>query len=103
MENRRQQAMQRKAEEEKARAEEEEKRIKEEIEKRKREREEHTGKLPIPKALKKVCLSIRGLMPSANVSYRQMMIRWANGSSLKLRRRRKPRSRSRRTHSLVVP
>ncbi|KAI0094875.1 hypothetical protein BDY19DRAFT_1080697 [Irpex rosettiformis] len=53
MENRRQQAMQRKADEEKARADEEEKRIKEENERRKREREEHTGKLPIPKAMKK--------------------------------------------------
>ncbi|KAI0814989.1 hypothetical protein BC629DRAFT_1720065 [Irpex lacteus] len=53
MENRRQQAMQRKAEEEKARVEEEQKRIREENEKRKREREEHTGKLPVLKAVKK--------------------------------------------------
>jgi len=53
MENRRQLAIQRKAEEEKARAEEEEKRIREENEKRKREREEHTGKLPLPKSVAK--------------------------------------------------
>lgn len=56
METRRQQAMQRKAEEEKARAEEEERKIRDENEKRKREREEHTGKLPVPvKTTKKAC------------------------------------------------
>lgn len=47
MENRRQQAMQRKAEEEKTRALEEERKIKEEAERRKREREEHTDKRPL--------------------------------------------------------
>ena len=56
MENRRQLAMQRKAEEEKARAEEEERKIREENEKRKREREreEHTGKFSV-KLTKKAC------------------------------------------------
>ncbi|KAI0374205.1 hypothetical protein BV20DRAFT_961307 [Pilatotrama ljubarskyi] len=47
MENRRQLAMQRKADEEKARALEEERKIKEEAERRKREREEHTDKRPL--------------------------------------------------------
>ncbi|KAH7910944.1 hypothetical protein BJ138DRAFT_1064128 [Hygrophoropsis aurantiaca] len=47
MENRRQLAIQRKAEEEKTRALEEEKKIREEGEKRKREREEHTDKRPL--------------------------------------------------------
>ncbi len=47
MENRRQQAMQRKAEEEKTRALEEERKFKEEAERRKREREEHTDKRPL--------------------------------------------------------
>ena len=47
MEARRQQALQRKAEEEKARAAEEERKIKEEAERRKREREEHTDKRPL--------------------------------------------------------
>ena len=47
MENRRQLAMQRKAEEEKARAQEEERKIKEDTERRKREREEHTDKRPL--------------------------------------------------------
>lgn len=54
MENRRQLAMQRKAEEDKARALEEEKKIREENEKRKREREENTDKRPIRAVTKKV-------------------------------------------------
>jgi len=44
---RRYQAMQRKAEEEKARIMEQEKKLKEENERRKREREEHTDKRPL--------------------------------------------------------
>lgn len=47
MENRRQLAMQRKAEEEKSRAQEQERKLKEEGERRKREREEHTDKRPL--------------------------------------------------------
>ena len=61
MEARRQQAMQRKADEEKARAAEEERKIKEEAERRKREREEHTDKRPLRSttaATKKVRFSI---------------------------------------------
>ena len=50
MENRRQQAIQRKAEEEKARIQEEEKKMKEEGERRKREREEYTDKRPLKMA-----------------------------------------------------
>ena len=50
MENRRQLAMQRKADEEKARAQEEERKIKEEAERRKREREEYTDKRPLRSA-----------------------------------------------------
>lgn len=55
MENRRQLAQQRKAEEEKARLAEEERKVKEETERRKREREEHTEKRPLIKSMKKVC------------------------------------------------
>ncbi|THV04963.1 hypothetical protein K435DRAFT_714094 [Dendrothele bispora CBS 962.96] len=47
MENRRQQALQRKAEEEKTRKVEEERKIKEEAERRKREREDQTDKRPL--------------------------------------------------------
>jgi len=47
MENRRQLAIQRKAEEEKAKKQEEEKKLKEEGERRKRERDEHTDKRPL--------------------------------------------------------
>jgi len=54
MENRRQLAMQRKAEEDKARALEEDRKIKEDNEKRKREREEHTDKRPLRNVPKKV-------------------------------------------------
>lgn len=55
MENRRQLAQQRKAEEEQLRAQEEERKIKEDNERRKREREEHTDKRPISRmASKKV-------------------------------------------------
>jgi hypothetical protein len=54
MENRRQMALQRKAEEEKARAMELDRRLKEEGERRKREREEHTDKRPLKSASKKV-------------------------------------------------
>lgn len=55
MENRRQLAQQRKAEEEQLRAKEEERKIREENERRKREREEHTDKRPISRmASKKV-------------------------------------------------
>ncbi|KIL70842.1 hypothetical protein M378DRAFT_116137 [Amanita muscaria Koide BX008] len=50
MENRRQLALQRKAEEDKAKMEEQEKKIKEENERRKREREEHTDKRPLKAA-----------------------------------------------------
>lgn len=54
MENRRQLAMQRKVEEDKARALEEERKFKEETERRKREREEHTDKRPLRGVVKKV-------------------------------------------------
>lgn len=54
MEHRRQLALQRKADEEKAKALEEERRIKEDGERRKREREEHTDKRPLKGATKKV-------------------------------------------------
>jgi len=54
MENRRQLAQQRKANEEKSRAMEQERRIKEEGERRKREREEHTDKRMFKGATKKV-------------------------------------------------
>jgi hypothetical protein len=47
MENRRQLAIQRKAEEEKARTQEQERKLKEEGERRKREREENTDKRPL--------------------------------------------------------
>jgi hypothetical protein len=47
MESRRQLAIQRKAEEEKAKVQEEERKRKEEAERRKREREEHTDKRPL--------------------------------------------------------
>ena len=47
MENRRQLAIQRKAEEEKTRAQDEERKLKEEGERRKREREENTDKRPL--------------------------------------------------------
>ncbi|KAI0918494.1 hypothetical protein AcV5_002474 [Taiwanofungus camphoratus] len=53
MENRRQLAMQRKVEEDKARALEEERKFKEETERRKREREEHTDKRPLRGVVKK--------------------------------------------------
>lgn len=53
MESRRQAALQRKAEEEKAKAEEE-KKLKDETERRKKEREEHAGKRPLKFAEKKV-------------------------------------------------
>lgn len=57
MENRRQLAIQRKAEEEKTRIMEQEKKIKEENERRKREREEHTDKRPlkVPSSRKVSC------------------------------------------------
>lgn len=55
MESRRQLALQRKAEEEKAKALEEDRKMKEETERRKREREEHTDKRPLkPSVTKKV-------------------------------------------------
>lgn len=54
MENRRQLALQRKADEEKSRVIEEEKRIREEGERRKREREENTDKRPLKAGPKKV-------------------------------------------------
>ena len=54
MENRRQLAIQRKAEEEKSKAMEEEKKIKEDGEKRKREREETTDKRPLKAGSKRV-------------------------------------------------
>ncbi len=57
MEQRRQQALHRKTEEEKARALEEERKFKEETERRKREREEHTDKRPL-KLTKKVNATI---------------------------------------------
>lgn len=47
MEIRRQQAIQRKAEEERNKQLEEEKKLKEEVERRKREREDHTDKRPL--------------------------------------------------------
>ncbi|THH34076.1 hypothetical protein EUX98_g104 [Antrodiella citrinella] len=53
MEQRRQQALQRKAEEEKVRVQEEEKKLKDEIEKRKREREDTTEKRPLRSTTKK--------------------------------------------------
>ncbi|KAF5385196.1 hypothetical protein D9615_001515 [Tricholomella constricta] len=53
MENRRQLAIQRKAEEEKARSLEQERKLKEEGERRKREREEHTDKRPLKVTVKK--------------------------------------------------
>ncbi len=67
--------MQRKAEEEKARVEEEQKRIREENEKRKREREEHTGKLPVLKAVKKVRKVYAGLNERLTSVYRRKMTR----------------------------
>jgi hypothetical protein len=57
MENRRQLAIQRKAEEEKVRAAEQERKIKEEGERRKREREELTDKRPLKLPVKKVCIA----------------------------------------------
>ncbi|GBE83919.1 predicted protein [Sparassis crispa] len=53
MENRRQLAQQRKAEEDKARAIEEDRKFKVETERRKREREEHTDKRPLRSTMKK--------------------------------------------------
>lgn len=55
MDNRRQLAIQRKVEEEKARTQEQERKLKEEGERRKREREENTDKRPLkPTGNKKV-------------------------------------------------
>jgi hypothetical protein len=54
MENRRQLAIQRKAEEEKSKAMEDEKKIREDGERRKREREENTDKRPLKVGTKKV-------------------------------------------------
>ncbi|KAJ7225524.1 hypothetical protein GGX14DRAFT_639397 [Mycena pura] len=51
MENRRQAALQRKADEEKAKVQDEERRLKGENERRKRERDEHTEKRPVPKSV----------------------------------------------------
>lgn len=47
MENRRQLALQRKAEEEKSKSQEQERKLKDEAERRKREREENTDKRPL--------------------------------------------------------
>ena len=57
MENRRQRALQRKAEEEKMRVIEMDKKLKEEGERRKREREEYTDKRPLRAAGDKVCVT----------------------------------------------
>lgn len=54
MEQRRQHALQRKAEEEKIRVQEEEKKLKDEMEKRKRDREDLTDKRPLRSTTKKV-------------------------------------------------
>jgi hypothetical protein len=51
MENRRQAALQRKADEEKAKALDEERRLKEESDRRKKEREENTDKRPLMKSV----------------------------------------------------
>lgn len=58
MEARRQAAVQKKAEEEKAKAEAEEKKIRDEAERRKKEREEQTGKRTLKAPEKKVSLNI---------------------------------------------
>ncbi|KAI0692761.1 hypothetical protein BC835DRAFT_26080 [Cytidiella melzeri] len=103
MENRRQLAMQRKAEEEKVRAEEEEKRIREENDKRKREREEHTGKLPLSKLAKRVCKQVWRVECLAHILSRRMTIRWVNESWPRSKRSRSQRSRRRKMLSLRVP
>lgn len=54
MEQRRQLALQRKAEEEKSRVQEEQRKIKEDTDRRKREREEYTDKKPLKGVGKKV-------------------------------------------------
>ena len=58
MESRRQLAIQRKAEEERAKILEEERKMKEEAERRKKEREELTDKRPIKYAVKKKVIEI---------------------------------------------
>lgn len=58
MEARRQAALQKKAEEEKAKAEAEERRVRDEAERRKKEREEQTGKRTLKAPEKKVSLII---------------------------------------------
>ncbi len=107
MEARRQQAMQRKAEEEKARAAEEERKIKEEAERRKREREEHTDKRPLRSTAattKKVRFSILdNVLSVIPIKLRRTMTTLRSGSLLPLRRRsRHPRTRRTRL-CLVLP
>lgn len=66
VEARRQLALQKKAEEERAKAQDEEKKRKDEGEKRKREREETTEKRPLKTATKKVCIRILLAVPCTN-------------------------------------
>lgn len=61
MESRRQLALQRKAEEEKAKALEEDRKMKEEAERRKKEREELTDKRPLKSSVAKKVRSSRAL------------------------------------------
>lgn len=69
MENRRQAALQRKADEEKAKTQDEERRLKEESERRKKDREEHTDKRPLLKSVgaKKVRCTAASLFTPLNV------------------------------------
>ncbi|KAG5639237.1 hypothetical protein H0H81_005311 [Sphagnurus paluster] len=73
MENRRQLAIQRKAEEEKARALEQEKKIKEEGERRKREREEHTDKRPLKMNAKKARFFIHYTFPEEDITKKRKL------------------------------
>ena len=102
MENRRQQAQQRKADEEKARAQEAERKTKEEAERRKREKEEHTDKRPL-KPTKKVNLNRNNSHASAYEKLsRPMMILLSVSSTLRLRRSQRLSNRRRRMDNLLA-
>jgi len=83
MENRRQQALQRKAEEEKTRKQEEEKKLKDEADRRKREREDQTDKRPLKlnSSVRKVNILVYSVSVRANLMTRMMNLRIKHASS----------------------
>lgn len=94
MEHRRQLALQRKADEEKAKAIEEERRIKEDGERRKREREEHTDKRPLKGATKKVLVNDFHKQASHTDFYLVRNRRMTIPRSVKSNKRRSRKSRN---------